>query len=737
MNRFLPLTAVVLASVALAQQPNLDDRFQRAYYQEHALKDLDQAIETYRGVFNDALAAKQRGVAAKAKLREALCERQRGREVEAVALLEGLVKEFGDQRAVAAEAKDALAALGGPRRTLRVYDVNYLLTRAPEAVPLTGMRLEASPYHDGGAGGAGAAGGFSFSDEEESMPAGVAVDPDTLIELIEENLAHDSWEGNARLEVENGNLIVVNTAEVHREVEALLARLHALRGRSISFDVRSVLISRAGYQALKLGPGGARALSPQQVRALGAQLTAKQAIELERRQLSTPNRIGTEAATPRRVDFLGTYEVNQTGVIPVLNPVVEQGTQATALWLRPTLVADGKSMLLEVHARSSRWNTEASQQLSLDKLVELDLPSADYVALEETLLVKDGQPVIVGGVQATQTVEPEVLAALGWDPQVLSDARVLFVVHPHMETPAEAKGEAPLKQGRRELRVYNVALITGERREPQSEHLRGLLYDLNGYDDEGSPTLHLDVIMEMLEENVSPDSWEHPSNWCREVGQDIIAINQTPAVHASVRSFLSALERGPRASQTVAFELFDLEIPAARLDALFAAAPGGRGSQRLSAQAVEALLAEDSTEVIRWGAASTINGSPVAFESTRTARYLKGSESSSGGTGQVVSQVLQPVTDVVRSGWSLAAVPNALRDGRVALNLDYRVETLHGFKRVDLGFAKIGLPQLTTDSKQISSAIEPKQVLVVAGEVRAGRGRLVLVRVRVDKHFGE
>lgn len=737
MNRFLPLTAVVLASVGLAQQPNLDDRFQRAYYQEHALKDLDQAVESYRSVFKDALAAKERGVAAKAKFREALCERQRGREVEAVALLEGLVKEFSDQRAVAAEAKDALATLGGPRRTLRVYDVNYLLTRAPEAVPLTGMRLEASTYGSGGGGAGGITGGFSFEDEEESMPAGVAVDPDTLIELIEENLAQDSWEGDARLAVENGNLIVVNTAEVHREVEALLSRLHALRGRTISFDVRTVLISRAGYEALKLGPGGARALSPQQLEALGAQLTARQAVELERRQLSTPNRVGTEAATPTRVDFLGTYEVNQTGVIPVLNPLIEHGTQATALWLRPTLVADGRSMLLEVHARSSRWNTEASQELSLKKLVELDLPRADYVALEETLLVKDGQAVIVGGVQATETVEPDVLAGLGWDAKILDDARVLFVVQPRMEAPAEAKGEAPLKQGRRELRVYNVALITGERREPQSDHLRGLLYDLNGYDYETRSALQLDVVVEMLQENVSPDSWDHPSNWIREVGQDIVAINQTPAVHASVRSFLSVLERGPRASQTVSFELFDLELPAARLDALFAAAPGGRGSQRLSAESVEELLAEASTRVIRWGAASTVNGSPVAFESTRTARYLKGSESSSGGTGSVVSEVLQPVTDIVRSGWSLAVVPNALRDGRVALSLDYRVETLHGFKRVDLGFAKIGLPQVTTDSKQLSTAIEPKQVLVVAGEVRAGRGRLVLARVRVDKHFGE
>ena len=67
MTRYLTLSAALIVSAVLAQDA-LDDRFQRAYYQEHALKDLDQAVETYRGVFRDALQAKQRALAARAKL---------------------------------------------------------------------------------------------------------------------------------------------------------------------------------------------------------------------------------------------------------------------------------------------------------------------------------------------------------------------------------------------------------------------------------------------------------------------------------------------------------------------------------------------------------------------------------------------------------------------------------------------------------------------------------------------
>ena len=103
----------------------------------------------------------------------------------------------------------------------------------------------------------------------------------------------------------------------------------------------------------------------------------------------------------------------------------------------------------------------------------------------------------------------------------------------------------------------------------------------------------------------------------------------------------------------------------------------------------------------------------------------------------MIQEETQPLTGVARSGWSLAALPRAMRDGRVALNLAYRVDSLLRFKRVDLGFATIGLPQLRNDVKRVNTAFDPAQVLLVASEVRGGAGRLVLVRVRVDSPLGE
>jgi Tol biopolymer transport system component len=98
--------------------------FQQATHQEEAAGNLEDAIALYRRV----LAAKpDRALAAKAQLRLASCLEKLGKP-EARAAMEAVGRDYADQRDVAAQARDRLAAMGAPRSVDRGFVAREIWT---------------------------------------------------------------------------------------------------------------------------------------------------------------------------------------------------------------------------------------------------------------------------------------------------------------------------------------------------------------------------------------------------------------------------------------------------------------------------------------------------------------------------------------------------------------------------------------------------------------------------------
>lgn len=146
--------------------------FERAYYLENGLKKLDDAVALYRRVA--ALAGADRELEARALLRIAACEHQRGRDMEALEIAKQVLAKFSDLPEVKREAETSLNEASTSRRILRLYDIGMIITGArPAGRPTLAM---GDPQEGRHGGGAGAVLNLSAGD----VPPGSSVPPERL-----------------------------------------------------------------------------------------------------------------------------------------------------------------------------------------------------------------------------------------------------------------------------------------------------------------------------------------------------------------------------------------------------------------------------------------------------------------------------------------------------------------------------------------------------------------------------
>lgn len=143
MKRLIPL---FLTALALAGQGSPEVQLKAAMNLEQVQGDLKGAIAAYRRII--AKNPKDRGVVAQAMFRMAQCHERLG-QAEARKLYEDLAKNFGDQTAIAAQARQKLGRLERPAMALRKLDLDNDMECYAWNVSTDGRLLGAVAYGNG------------------------------------------------------------------------------------------------------------------------------------------------------------------------------------------------------------------------------------------------------------------------------------------------------------------------------------------------------------------------------------------------------------------------------------------------------------------------------------------------------------------------------------------------------------------------------------------------------------
>ncbi|HSU67322.1 MAG TPA: hypothetical protein VLJ39_10650, partial [Tepidisphaeraceae bacterium] len=144
---------------------------------------------------------------------------------------------------------------------VRVYDIRDLILSVPNFNDAPQFSLDASQNGGGGGGGGGGAGGggggtgqtntlFSGTGNTTAASTGPTRQDlvDAITKLVEDTVSSDSWKDNGgstgALRELQGELIVTQTPENHRQVVALLEKLRETRALQISIEARFLIVQR-------------------------------------------------------------------------------------------------------------------------------------------------------------------------------------------------------------------------------------------------------------------------------------------------------------------------------------------------------------------------------------------------------------------------------------------------------------------------------------------------------------
>lgn len=109
--------------------------------------------------------------------------------------------------------------------------------------------------------------------------------------------------------------------------------------------------------------------------------------------------------------FIQDLEVNQTGVIPVINPVIGVLNSGSILEVRPTLSYDRKYVVLEVQPTLAEQLESDVAVLNLSgnfTVVPVELPVLSVTKIKTTVTVPDGGTVLVGGLKREITTRTQI-----------------------------------------------------------------------------------------------------------------------------------------------------------------------------------------------------------------------------------------------------------------------------------------------------------------------------------------
>ncbi|MEX2170287.1 MAG: hypothetical protein WD851_13320 [Pirellulales bacterium] len=360
------------------------------------------------------------------------------------------------QSAVGQQPTRPPAAQGGANdgeMKIVAYDVGDLVMDVTD-YPYPGSDFGASPSPPivigggGGMGGGGFGGGGQFQvggggggmglgdSAVSSSSAGTPIRMDDLITVLVATVAPDTWvvngRGDADVKAFGNSIIVRQTSAVHRQIEQLLQQLRAGSGerKSVSIDARWLLLTSDELDQLMAAD-----------EAGNATLSRERLAEFTRRPASIRGQ--TNCFSGQLVYVVsGTKRNIVSGYIPVVGslddgseaaqlaslsggakvrfvadvtfkpdaqrnvgyqPIVEKPNVGALLEIRPTLVRDSNTAIVDLKATVTGSATAAPTVSPAPGPPEIDRVAIQSQVLATTLRVPLGEPVLVGGLTYAPT----------------------------------------------------------------------------------------------------------------------------------------------------------------------------------------------------------------------------------------------------------------------------------------------------------------------------------------------
>lgn len=281
--------------------------------------------------------------------------------------------------------------------SLRIVDVQDLVI-APEDhyAPSTGLGGAAASRGTGAAGG-----GVLTFDEESDQTTTVGIDADKLVDLIESEVGIGEGES---IEFSGGRLLTRLRPASHEQVRALLAHLRRDRGGLVDLEVRvyrvtSALFSQLRAESSSLGDRAEALLKAGD----GATLLASHRVMAHDGQ-----RVHVWRGRSR--SYVADIEVNQTGVLPVINPEIAVINEGLVVEARPLVDRARGTVLLDVALSLARIS-EPVQVASISDL-ELELPVLQIARMTCTGAVPLGRGTLLGGTLDTGAEADDAVTCL-------------------------------------------------------------------------------------------------------------------------------------------------------------------------------------------------------------------------------------------------------------------------------------------------------------------------------------
>jgi hypothetical protein len=430
----------------------------------------------------------------------------------------------------------------------------------------------------------------------------------------------EGWDENGQLRLDGGLLRVTQPPAVQEHVAAFL---EALRARIFQLvAIEAVFVPTAVLD--EVAPSW-RARAPE----VDGDVYGKLLADPRSRILTGSTRNGVQAALgdTERALVLSDYEVNQTGSIPVVNPVLDLVVAGDQVEVRPRIQPGGKAVRVDLWFEGSRMGMKKERVSSY--LGDYDLPFVEGEMAWTSVLSPAGRPVIAG----------EVFGGPAGEGGLACIVRA---------TPIEGLGAPAKPPAEMPIRVHGIPLDLfppPDRAEAASPDLFfGRIGD-KPISLESLTSAALGGLREAILERAARAGIEDGELWVLSEAESMVAAG-SEAFHRIVEESLRSRAALPRLA-AVDLRLFRLPRASA------AALEGQKDAEGLLKAGWEGALKAEAAEMrcLLLG----LEGQVVSARRDRGESLVTDIENVSGGTNFESIEVADPITEKISTGFAFAA----------------------------------------------------------------------------------